>query len=200
MNLYSISPESFSDREVEDILALLDAGLDAYHLRKPGASEEELADLLSALPEVARQRIVLHQHYGLVKTFGLGGYHVKDCESSERALSAARIAGTTLSRSVHSLSQLRAMSSSLDYAFLSPVFASISKSGYEPQWSASALLSALKTVKETSRISVCALGGIDAAKALIAKEMGFDGLVLHGALWNAADPVGVLREIREAVA
>jgi thiamine-phosphate pyrophosphorylase len=78
MRLVVISPEDRDGREIDVLGALLAAGLERYHVRKPRWSASELASWLGRLPDGWRPRIVLHQHHELVERFGLGGRHWRD--------------------------------------------------------------------------------------------------------------------------
>ena len=62
----------------------------------------------------------------------------------------------TVSRSLHSLAELRS-SSGLEYAFLSPIFDSISKQGYKAAFEEEKLRQALAD----NSVPVIALGGLD---------------------------------------
>ena len=68
-----------------------------------------------------------------------------------------------------------------------------SKTGYSSDWSFDELRSVLS--KERSA-KVYALGGLDINNFEEALGLGFDGVVLHGALWRTADPVEVLAQFR----
>jgi len=202
MKIYAISPEELIPDEARIISELLHEGLEAYHLRKPSVSKRSLANFLNSLPKDARSRIVLHQHYSLVREFGLAGYHLKDTrqvERERRQVEQDGRGGKTLSRSIHEIDPLVTLSAEWNYVFLSPVFHSISKPGYESAWSASDLTAALAQARPATRTEFCALGGIDAERARRAKGMGFDAIVLHGALWQSEQPMHTFNEIREVV-
>ncbi len=63
MRLIVISPEGDDPREQRLLPALVAAGLERYHLRKPAWGAEQLAAWLTPLPAAVRARIVLHQHH-----------------------------------------------------------------------------------------------------------------------------------------
>ena len=213
MQIYAISPERFSAAEIPVIEALLAAGLTAYHLRKPEASEEASANFLRQLPAATRSHIVLHQQHALVDAFSLGGVHFKDTvaalapitpESGHAAAAATPTTSLakkaiTRSRSIHRIQQLSTEAKGWDYCFLSPVFPSISKAGYRPAWTRAELRAALERAREKKHSRICALGGIDRENALEAKALGFDAVVLCGVLWQSPDPVRVFEEIKEAL-
>ena len=200
MKIYAISPESEIPGEIETIQSLLDAGLEAYHLRRPQDSVETASDFLDRLPDDVRSSVVLHQEYGLVDSYGLGGYHWKDRDDlalRSEELQVQRGSGRSLSRSAHGRERLKSFPAEWDYIFLSPVFPSISKVGYQSEVAESGWA---EITAEFSSDSLMALGGIDAASAVRACELGFSGVVLHGCLWTADDPVKVFESVRRALA
>ena len=98
----------------------------------------------------------------------------------------------------HSLEELKAHKEKYDYAFLSPIFDSISKVGYKSSHELHEL-----TQKELMKISVIsgktiiALGGIDEDKIATCREIGFAGVAVLGALWNSKNPVEKFKRIKE---
>ena len=187
MKLVVISPEGDDARERDVLAALFAAGLERYHLRKPHASAAQLETWLRPLPAEARARIVLHQHHELVARLGLRGAHGDDAAG--------------LSRSCHTLGELRASLGQFDSVFFSPVFSSISKPGYAPHddtiASASILLARRTTVER--RTTVLALGGITPETAPRALALGFDGVAVLGAIWRAADPLRAFTELQNSL-
>ena len=196
MDLLAISPEGHYDDEAGMIEALLAAGLTRYHLRKPSDSPAQVAAVLVQLPPTCRSRIVVHQHPEQVQHFGLGGYHFKDRPQATAERDIWRGQGfahsTTLSRSLHAIDDLATACARWDYVFISPVFASISKANYRPAWSEAALHTALRASRGVSKRY--ALGGVKADNFSRCADLGFDGIVLHGALWRAGKPLEELKK------
>ena len=58
-------------------------GLKYLHLRKPGASAEVYERFIRQIFPVYRNRIVLHEHYELVKKYRLHGIHLKYPQANE---------------------------------------------------------------------------------------------------------------------
>jgi thiamine-phosphate pyrophosphorylase len=227
MNLVLISPEGDDARETAMLGELFAAGLERYHVRKPGWSRDKLAAWLRALPGEWRARLVLHQHHDLVAELALGGAHWRqadlpagrstvdeaagDVPSTASPFTSVRsathppdgsaIRGIT-SRSCHDLAALRASLGHFDSVFFGPVFPSISKPGYVPHrnfpFSALSALLAVRGVFER-RTRVLALGGVSAQNAPRALALGFDGVAVLGAVWQAADPLGAFRQLRQVV-
>jgi len=93
----------------------------------------------------------------------------------------------------HALEELEACRENYDYAFLSPIFDSISKMGYQGKYSMSDLKVALRKMNKR----IVALGGIDEDKIETVKEAGFSGIALLGAIWQCDKPVDKFKLIRE---
>ncbi|MBK3518849.1 thiamine phosphate synthase [Carboxylicivirga marina] len=184
------------NKEIEAINALFAAGLEVLHVRKPAYSEAEMTDFIDSIDGQYQNRIVVHSHLAIVEPKGLRGVHFTSYnrhlidDYSNKALPK--------SISVHSMSELINLSESFNYALLSPVFESISKEGYGPAIDQSVLKNYLEKNHE---VPVLALGGIDHKNVDVAKELGFDGVVLHGHLWaqfeKDGDVDGVVERFKE---
>jgi len=199
MKLVVISPEYADPREREVLGAMLAAGLERYHVRRPHATAAELAAWLEALPAEWRRRLVLHQHHELVERYALGGYHRRDVGSTAAATRGARPAYH--SRSTHDVADLQALLGAADAVFFSPVFPSISKPGYarSPALPVVSRLLAARTARQRLT-TVYALGGVAAENIAHARELGFDGGAVLGAIWQAEDPVRAFQDIATAAA
>ena len=189
MDLLAISPpDDEYPQEAHLIVQLLDAGLLRYHIRKPVGSQRATESLIQAVPEAYHSRLSLHQHDALVDRYEVCLHHTSHTDLDGRAARSC---------SLHHLSSLETALDGYDYAFLSPIFPSISKAGYGPSWTESALRAALKPDYPTR---LYALGGVQPGKLALAQSLGFQGVVLHGALWQAADPLQVFQSFRAMVA
>lgn len=174
--LIVLSPPDFLPGEEEAVARLFDEGMERFHLRKPEAEEKRLRDYLLQIPETYRSRIVLHDRFRLAPEFGLGGIHL----NRRNPAPPPGFAGS-ISRSCHSLEEIRNDRSS-DYVFLSPVFSSISKTGYESAFSPAELERASAAGLITHR--VVALGGLDRTTIPLIAPYGFGGAAVLGALWQ----------------
>lgn len=93
----------------------------------------------------------------------------------------------------HSLKELENCTEKYDYAFLSPIFDSISKIGYKSKFDLREIKDFFKNRKE----KIIALGGIDEDKIDIIKDLGFHGIALLGAIWQNENPVRKFKQVRE---
>lgn len=165
-------PEFFAG-EAEAIVEHLNNGAERVHIRKPGATAEQMAALLSAIPAAYRRRLSLHDCTELATEYGVGGVHL----NSRHPLPPAGWQGLT-SRSCHSLGELA--EAECDYCFLSPIFDSISKPGYRSAFTTEGL-------RNADLSHAYALGGVSGGRLAEIEELGFGGAAMLGAAWQAVD-------------
>ena len=92
----------------------------------------------------------------------------------------------------HSLKELGNYKGKYEYAFLSPIFDSISKAGYKSKFSDrlyNFLLFHPELINTVNGKNIIALGGIDEDKIELARKAGFAGVAAVGAIWNNKNPV-----------
>ena len=185
-----ISPSSQKSGEIELLSRFFDAGLMRYHLRKPDWSADELSEFLDQVPDQHLSKIVVHRCPSLLNDFPLAGYHHTSTEDIQDLEGSC-------SRSLHQISELKTLKSSLDYAFFGPVYHSISKKGYTPKISLSEIFTFFKSGKLNELVKVpkiYALGGIRRKKVRKLADIGFYGVALLGSVWGSRDPVHSLNE------
>lgn len=180
MKLYVITTPTFFVEEHNIINALFEEGLDGLHLRKPDSQPIYSERLLRLIDHRWHKRIVVHDHFYLKSEFSLRGIHL-----NRRNPEPPRNYRGQLTRSCHSISELREWKPRLAYAFLSPIYDSISKTGYASAFSTQTLEMAAEDGTIDSK--VVALGGIDTANITQVRNIGFGGAALMGTLWNRFD-------------
>ena len=126
-----------------------------------------------------RKRIVIHDFFELARLYGLRGIHL----NARRSIVPDGWQGH-VSRSCHSLDEVRRYKDACDYVFLSPIFDSVSKQGY-----ASAFTD--ETLKQASLDGiiddkVIALGGVTPDKISYLQQLGFGGAAMLGCVNNLA--------------
>lgn len=196
MRIIVISAPDFLPGEAEAVTALLEAGAWRVHVRKPAAGSDSIARLLEHIPAALYSRISLHDHHELAARFGVGGVHL-----NSRNPSVPDGFGGMVSRSCHSIAELSQYSSVCDYMFLSPIFDSISKSGYVSRFSLEEIRRRIVAGSDvaTARMDVMssdgncrsvdwgrvfALGGVCPDNIRLLEETGFGGAAVLGYLWE----------------
>lgn len=162
------------------LTAVLAAGADYLHLRKPEHSCSEVEALLQSIPAEYHSRIVLHDYYQLSQRYGVGGIHLNARNSHTPHTSQVQ-----LSRSCHTLGEIEQYKQACKYLFLSPIFDSISKTGYQAAFSHTELMQA--TQKGIIDNKVMALGGISPLNIEEVMQYGFGGVAIMGCLWQKCD-------------
>ena len=178
MRLIVITRPEFIDSEAEKIVARFsEKGVDLGHIRKPGSSPDQVRSLLLEVPQQFHSRLVLHDHFSLAVEFGLYGVHL----NSRNPLPPENWKGS-VSRSCHSLEEICNHKDGCSYLSLSPIFDSISKSGYLSAFSPEQIASAVDGGIIDRK--VYALGGVTFDRLPLVKSMGFEGAMILGDAWK----------------
>jgi thiamine-phosphate pyrophosphorylase len=205
MKIVVVSPASDEPREHAVLAELFSAGLERYHVRKPAWSQERLSAWLNVVPMQWRSRLVLHQWHELAVKYGCGGLHWKDSAGRDDAPHRPRRMRDHppylfTSRSCHDLATLDTALGCFDAVFLSPVFSSISKPGYQPKIEHAAVAERLvRRTAEERKTEVFALGGITPTNAERCADLGFDGIAVLGAIWLAAEPLSIFDQFQQSI-
>lgn len=175
-----ITTPNFIKGEEFVIPHLLQLGVDLVHIRKPSATREQLALLLDSLPKWCYDRLVVHDCLELANEYHLRGIHL----NRRNHVIPDNFKGS-VSMSCHSLEEVDIKKDMADYVFLSPIFNSISKSGYNSAFSKDELHNAMK--QGTIDNKVIALGGVSSANIDTVKDLGFGGAALLGDIWDRTE-------------
>ena len=169
--------------EINTIHALFERGLELFHIRKPEFSAEEIKAFVTAIGLEYKNKLVLHSHHHLVEDFGINRIQMNPVrvQNSDRVIPDKNIFST----STHSIDEFNSLSNDYEYAFLSPVFPSISKENYLPK------INLFEEIKKRINFDtkLVALGGISAANIQQTLEKGFDDVALLGTIWNTNQPI-----------
>lgn len=182
MRCMAVTLPVFFEGEGSAIAAMLGSGvIERVHIRKPGASEDDIRRFVETVPPHLRSRLSLHDCHGLAALYGLG-VHL----NARNPLPPSGFRGL-VSRSCHSLEEA---SSPAAYRFLSPVFDSISKTGYRAAFDLGSLRG---KVDET----FVALGGVTPDRLPLLADIGFGGAAFLGYIWqgNPADNLKTIQNI-----
>lgn len=178
MKTIAITQSFFFAQEAAAINSLLASGdIDLLHLRKPSSTADDCRRLLDHIAPEWRSRIVTHDHLGLCAEYGLHGIHLN---SRNHTIPCGHRG--TVSCSCHSLEEVTQRKRQMDYVFLSPIFDSISKQGYQSAFSDDTLrLAAAEGIIDRK---VVALGGVTHSLIPLLKEYGFGGAAMLGDIWR----------------
>lgn len=175
MRLIAVTTPNFWQGEAQAITELLAArGFSRVHIRKPGARSDEVERLLREIPADLRPRLSLHDCHHLALQGLAGGVHLNG-RNPEPPDGFTGI----LSRSCHTLEEVRRYADTVDYLFLSPVYDSISKTGYRAAFTLSELAASGLLGEK-----VMALGGVTPERLAELHKTGFGGAAMLGAAWS----------------
>jgi thiamine-phosphate pyrophosphorylase len=175
------------------INALFRSGLELLHIRKPGYTLIEVRDLISSISVDFHPRIVIHNHYELSQDFHLKGIHLPENVRREKKNNET---AKVISTSFHSLDDILIEKRRFEYAFLSPVFSSISKEGYQPCLNIQQIKDFLA---HPVPFPLVALGGITDKNIMEVRDMGFNGAACIGYIWESQNPVEQFAKLKGAV-
>ncbi|MFP9097952.1 thiamine phosphate synthase [Flavobacterium sp. RHBU_24] len=179
-----VSSQSPLNKEAATINAMFDNGLKLLHIRKPDATVKELRHLIAGIDLQNYHQLALNQHHEIASDYGIKRLHFKEVErlkQSERQLNSLKQNGYMLSTSVHSWESYEALTPMFSYAFIGPVFNSISKEGYN----------AMKHIESggNSTVKRIAIGGISKENLDSKILKAFDGVAVLGSIWLSGEPL-----------
>ncbi|SUJ24848.1 Thiamine-phosphate synthase [Sphingobacterium spiritivorum] len=178
-----ISPDTITPQHIELIHAIPWSDALLYHLRLPWVAKDDIAHILEDIDKHLYPFIVLHYHKETALKAGIRRFHtsgdkIKDIEQSQTDL--------ILSASTHQIDEFNSLDTCISYAFISPVYPSISKAGYQAP-------ADFKTYNIQHRTNfncrMIALGGITEDNISELKALGYDDIALCGYIWKHPDPL-----------
>lgn len=174
--------------EISTIHSLFENGLELFHVRKPAFTASEMKGFVNAIGLEFRNKLVLHSHHHLADDLGIIRLHLSERERKEistEALYEYNERRIRLSTSTHSIEGFNHLRLFFQYAFLSPVYPSISKTNYQSE------TNLLEDIKNRTNFStqLVALGGISSENIGNIIKAGFDDVALLGTIWNSKQPV-----------
>jgi len=173
------SPPDFIPNEIPALIALFQAGLSCFHLRKNTQEEAEVLAYVAQIPAEFRLRLMIHNHHKVAEKFEVRGLHFNKNIPLDLNKNYKNF---FVSQSVHSFEEIENINKRVNYVFLSPIFDSISKQNYFSKFEAQELSQFLYNYKGETEIM--ALGGINAENAPIALKYGFRGVGVLGWIWD----------------
>jgi thiamine-phosphate diphosphorylase len=182
------------------------AGIDFVQLREPRLPDRALATLVR---QVLREShgsatsVVVNDRPDIALACGAAGVHLRANGLDPARVRSLLAGGMIVGRSVHSLAEAReaGVSGAVDYLFFGTVFPSASKpAGHAVQGT-----SALRTVCETVRVPVIAIGGISLENVREVAAAGAAGIAAIGLFTARGRTVSIgvqelVRRVRAAFA
>jgi thiamine-phosphate pyrophosphorylase len=193
-----ITKPTAAAKEINTIHALFENGLELLHIRKPNFSASEMNAFIALIALEFRPQLVLHSHHQLAEDLGVNRFHLtqkKRMEVSSSFLYEYILRGIRISTSTHSIQDFNQLGACFEYAFLSPVFPSISKANYQSE------IDLFEAIKDRTQFStqLIALGGITSENIKTTIARGFDCVAVLGSIWNTNKPVENFKLCQQAV-
>lgn len=188
-----ITSEDIVQNETEIINQLFQEGLNLLHIRKPFINSEEMTDFIQKIDSKFHSQLVLHSHYDLAENFNISRFHFREIDRQNGLFQS--FTDKIISTSVHDIETFNLLSEDWEYAFISPVFPSISKKGYGEN---SNILNDIKK-RDNPNVKLIVLGGINEKNINEIFESEVDGVALLGAIWESDEPLGVFKKCRQNV-
>ncbi|MDQ0592468.1 thiamine-phosphate pyrophosphorylase [Chryseobacterium ginsenosidimutans] len=188
-----ITPEEIIQNETEIINELFQEGLDLLHVRKPFINQDEMIDFIQKIDSDFHHQLVLHSHYQLANNFNTSRFHFREIDRRNDLFKS--FAEHIISTSVHDIKTFNELNEDWEYAFISPVFQSISKKGYGEN---STILNDIKN-RNNSNVKLIALGGINEHNINEVLDSEIDGVALLGAIWKSDEPLNVFKKCKQNV-
>jgi len=183
-----------------------DAVRPVVQLRARNRSGREIHDLAASLRTITSAHgslFIVNDRLDVAIAVGADGVHLPatgiPAALVRRAVESRKQGGDALliGASVHSVDEIRASATFVDYFQFGPVFATPSKAAYGAAQGIAALEAAV-TAAATScdaRRPVVAVGGIEPANTHLPLEVGAAGVAVIRAIMRATDPRGAARSL-----
>jgi thiamine-phosphate pyrophosphorylase len=181
--------------EINVIHSLFEEGLQLFHVRKPDYSLKEMIPYIAQISPEFHPQLVLHNHHELIAKFNINRIHFTEEKRKEITLEEFKNKDIHLSTSTHSITDFNSLAPEFQYAFLSPVYPSISKENYFPETN---LFEAIKS-RTNIDTKLIALSGINAENIEKTLINGFDNVALLGSIWNVENPIKNFKSCQKIV-
>lgn len=190
MKIIVVSSPKDHPNEIVEVIRMFEAGLQHFHIRKPKLNRKQLTEYIKTFPEKYRKRLVIHSYHGLADKLNLGGIHLSRKHRKRGRLYRIRLLlkrkihrDLLVTRTFHKLTDITNEKRKYSYTFLSPVFDSITHSTLSGGFSKRALLIMIPQARQP----VYAMGGVTAERLPEILDLGFEGAVFLGSVWNSEE-------------
>ncbi|WP_181311467.1 thiamine phosphate synthase [Nocardioides campestrisoli] len=175
---------------------LVAAGVDGFQVRDKTGTDRAvlaLAQLVVGAVRPGGAQVVVDDRLDVALAAGADGVHLGADDlpvAAARRVAPDLVVGATC-RSRDDV--LRAADAGATYAGFGPVWASGSKAGLP------AALGPEAVTRAAGVLPLVAIGGVDAARAAVARRAGAHGVAVIAAVWGARDPVAAAKELVAAL-
>lgn len=190
-----ITPDIIGNKELELIHAISWNDRLILHLRSSVYKESEIESILRDMDSSIYPFIAIHNYPQLVKKHVLlNRIHLSE-RHTEWITDIPEDTTWTISTAVHDIHTFNRLHRRFSYAFISPVFPSISKKDYKQT-----LDFKMDNIKERTNdnTKLIALGGIHSQNIQELITMGYDDVALCGYIWQTQAPSIALERVRFA--
>ncbi|MFZ4260491.1 thiamine phosphate synthase [Sphingobacterium sp. HJSM2_6] len=179
-----ISPPQHINEETSFVNELFEHGLDVFHIRKYGMPDQEIIDYVNQIDMKYRGQLVLHSHHHLANRLTIDRLHYNEADRrANHHLNS--LAQFTLSTSVHHMDDFNRLDTCWSYAFISPLYQSISK----PEKKRNEALFDQLTMRSNDQVQLVGLGGIALENIDNTLNHNIDAIALLGTIWLADQPI-----------
>lgn len=203
MKLIILSPDTDIPNETTTANRLLDMGAHRLHIRKPHFTTSQYEQYIEQIIPQHRRRLVIHGCYELYSKLKLGGIHLNTAARHNKELwnKLQGIPASAISTSFHSWQEITDNTYPYRYVFISPLFDSISKSGYKAGIDISSISNTRKMAEKDNKFcpQIVGLGGVAPHNIPQLLQHGYDGAALLGTIWQSPDPVAAFVEVVMAI-
>lgn len=203
MKLIVISNGADVENEIAIVEAMIQDGIEAYHLRKPHYTTKDYETYIQRISSKYRSKIVIHSRHNLAGKYGLKGMHISKTHKRTPIRTFFRIfklrfnnKDLTVSTTFSAIGTLLRDKKKYEYVFLSPIFNSVSKKGKKGRFRLSQISDALVKARKRHKV-IYASGGVTIDKIKKVKDLGFDGVCATGNIWLAEDPLAEFRAFKQ---
>lgn len=191
MKYFIVTPPCNAINETAIVNYLLGEKLAVLHLRKPDYSIDQMKEYLININTSLHNKIVIHSHHELINEFNLRGIHFT--HHNKKSIYNYIDYNGTKSISTHSFDEINSLPTIFNYYFLSPVYRSISKSGYGIQ---NISIQSLTTfINQNPQKNIVGLSGITHKNIGELNASGIFGAAILGSFWNHCAQIDRLNEI-----
>ena len=177
MKLIIMTRSTFFVEEDKILTTLFEEGMENLHLYKPDSEPVYSERLLTLLSDAYYKRITVHDHFYLREEFGLRGIHLNKADAPLPYGYRGQV-----TRTCHSIDELRSAKKQSQYVFLRTVRDSLSTPNDKHSFTDAQLTQAAKDGLIDRH--VYALGGMSLDSVRAMRDLGFGGVVVCGDLWN----------------